>query len=293
MSINLNWTKQPKSSKIQKLSNLVQRTLSSIFFVVLIIGPLFINDRIAYALYALFGALTLNELLKLADKNGANTNKPLGFGVFGTFVFLGYELLIESYGNERITLLLLALLVLLAIFIEIFRTGSTPFQNLASTLFAPFYTAISFLGIAYFTTFRDDLPQPWIVISLFALIWINDAAAYLVGRKIGKTKLIERLSPGKTIEGSLGGVFFAMLAAIGLSYIDGMPSMPVMIGFGIVCVVFGALGDLFESRIKRAAAVKDSGKFLPGHGGFFDRFDAMMFAIPAAILFFEAFLPKL
>ena len=71
-----------------------------------------------------------------------------------------------------------------------------------------------------------------------------------------------------------------------------MPRWEIMISFSLVCVLSGSLGDLFESRIKRAAGVKDSGVFLPGHGGFFDRFDAMMLAIPTAILFFETILPK-
>lgn len=234
----------------------------------------------------------MNEVFKLAEHTGASINKAIGFLMFGVFVLLGYEILIESHGHARIALITLGGLTLTAIFMEIFRSGSSPFQNLSATVFGPIYTALSFVGIAYFTSYRDDLPQPWIVISVFALIWINDSAAYLVGRKIGKRKLIERLSPGKTIEGSLGGIFFALLAAIGLSYVEGMPSMPIMLGFGATCVIFGATGDLLESRIKRAAGVKDSGKFLPGHGGFFDRFDAMMFAIPAAILFFEAVLPK-
>jgi phosphatidate cytidylyltransferase len=276
------------------VSNLVKRTLSSIVFVILIIGPLFyLHERVAYSIYAVFGLLTLNEVFKLTDKTGAKPIKPIGFGVYFTLFFIGYEILISNHGHLRLYLLIVSTLALTALLLEIFRTDGPPFQNLAITLFAPLYTSISFLGIAYFTIYRDDLPQPWIVISLFSLIWINDSAAYLVGRKLGKHKLIERLSPGKTIEGSLGGVLFAMLAAFGLSFIEGMPNMFVMIGFGAVCVIFGALGDLFESRMKRAAGVKDSGKFLPGHGGFFDRFDAMMFAIPSAILFFEAVLPKL
>lgn len=276
------------------MSNLVKRTLSSIVFVILIIGPLFyLHERVAYSIYAVFGILTLNEVFRLTDKTGAKSIKLIGFGIYIMLFFLGYEVLISSHGYYSFYLLIISGLLLFALLLEIFRTEGPPFQNLAITAFAPLYTAVSFLGIAYFTIYRNDLPQPWIVISLFALIWINDSAAYLVGRKLGRRKLIERLSPGKTIEGSLGGVIFAMLAAFGLSFIEGMPNMYIMIGFGLVCVIFGALGDLFESRMKRAAGVKDSGVFLPGHGGFFDRFDAMMFAIPAAILFFEAVLPKL
>lgn len=274
------------------MSNLLKRSLSSVVFVLLILGPLFIDDKIAYTLYGVLGFFTLNEVFKLAEKVGSSPQKALGFALYVVMVLVGYELLIDPNNLMRILLLVMSSLVLSSILLEIFKTQKLPFESLSVTLFSPLYTALSFVGIAYFTSYRTDLLQPWMVISLFGLIWINDSAAYLVGRKLGKRKLIERLSPGKTIEGSLGGVVFALATAIGLSFIEGMPSLLVMLGFGVVCVVFGALGDLFESRIKRAAGVKDSGVFLPGHGGFFDRFDAMMFAIPAAILYFEAVLPK-
>ena len=140
--------------------------------------------------------------------------------------------------------------------------------------------------------YRNDLPTEWMTISLFALIWINDSGAYLVGRKIGRTKLFERLSPNKTWEGSIGGLISSLLAGFGLSLLTDMPSSLIMIGFAATCIVFGDFGDLFQSRLKRAANVKDSGKFLPGHGGFFDRFDAMILAVPAAIVYFELVAPK-
>ena len=176
--------------------------------------------------------------------------------------------------------------------VETLRTHPKPLENVGTSLYSVIYISASFLGVIYFLAYRDDLPQPWIVVSLFALIWINDSAAYLIGRKIGRTKLAPTLSPKKTIEGSAAGLLFAMLGAYGLSNIPDMPSLAVMLGFGLVCVVSGSLGDLLESRLKRAADIKDSGKFLPGHGGFLDRFDAMMLAIPSSILFFELVLPK-
>ena len=274
------------------MSNLVKRTISSIVFVALILGPLFLTERIAYSVYSLLGFFTLSELLNLTQKTGSSPLKVLGFTTYGILVALVYQWIFHESEHSHLLLLALGAIVLVAFFIEIFRQNPKPFESISAPLTTSLFTALSFLGIAYFYVYRSDLPSPWITISVFALIWINDSAAYLVGRKIGKTKLFERLSPNKTREGSTAGLIFAMLTGYGLSFIEGMPHWVIMIAFSLVCVISGSLGDLFESRIKRAAGVKDSGVFLPGHGGFFDRFDAMMLAIPTAILFFEALLPK-
>lgn len=274
------------------MTNLAQRSLSSVAFVALIIGPLFLSGRIAYSLYAVLGMFTLNELLKLLGTGGANPAKMLSIGLFGLLVVVIYQSLFHHGDQLRIWVAAAGATALLISIYEIFRKNSKPLENVAIAIWAPIFVAASFLGLAYFFSWRDDLPQPWFTISVFALIWINDSAAYIFGRAFGKTKLIPSVSPGKTVEGSVAGLITALTAAIGLSFIDGMPSMLVMSGFGAVCILFGSLGDLFESRLKRAAGVKDSGKFLPGHGGFFDRFDAMMMAIPATILYFELFLPK-
>ncbi len=274
------------------MSTLLKRTLSSIAFVIMILGPLFLSPKIAYTVYSLFGAFTLNEVYNLTKHTGSSPNKAIGLALYSGLVLLVYQFFFENGIGTAVSGLMIGGVGLAALFSEIFRRNDRPAESIGITLASPLYVAISFLGAVYFIAYRDDLPQPLIVISVFSLIWINDVAAYLLGRKIGKNKLFERLSPNKTIEGSISGLVFSLLAGIGLSYIEGMPSLLIMVGFSFVCVVSGSLGDLLESRLKRAAGVKDSGKFLPGHGGFFDRFDAMMLAIPASILFFELALPK-
>jgi len=258
----------------------------------MILGPLFLSPKIAYTVYSLFGIFTLNELYTLTKHTGSSPNKTIGLALYLSLVLLVYQFFFEEGVGMAVSWFLIGSIALAALFFEIFRTNDRPAESIGITLASPLYVGISFLGAAYFIAYRDDFPQPLIVISVFSLIWINDVAAYLVGRKIGKNKLFDRLSPNKTIEGSVGGLVFSLLAGIGLSYVEGMPSLPIMAGFSLVCVVSGSLGDLLESRIKRAAGVKDSGMFLPGHGGFFDRFDAMMLAVPTSILFFELALPK-
>lgn len=275
------------------MSNLITRTLSSIVFILLILGPLYFDDRrIAYTLYAVLGLFTLKEIHSLLAQTGSKTIQIASLSIYLLLVYQGYDLWFQS-SSILWPLLIIGLITLIVSIRELFDQNDQPFQNVSSTIWSPIFVAIPFLGVAYFMEYRNDLPTVWMTISLFALIWINDSGAYLVGRKLGRTKLFERLSPNKTWEGSIGGLISSLIAGFGLSFITGMPPASIMIGFAVTCIVFGAFGDLFQSRMKRAADVKDSGKFLPGHGGFFDRFDAMILAVPAAIIYFELVAPKL
>lgn len=127
--------------------------------------------------------------------------------------------------------------------------------------------------------------QPEFVIGIFAIIWANDTFAYLTGKSMGRTKLFERISPKKTVEGFAGGVIAAMLLGVGLFYYVGIFALWEWIALSFIVAVFGTLGDLIQSKIKRQAAVKDSGSIMPGHGGIFDRMDSVIFAAPFAYLF--------
>jgi len=133
---------------------------------------------------------------------------------------------------------------------------------------------------------RSHLPLA-IVIS----IWINDTMAYLVGSMIGRTPL-SKISPKKTWEGTLGGIILSIVL-VGLISYYGLKvewlAIPLMIVAALAAIA-GTFGDLLESKLKRLAGVKDSGKLMPGHGGFLDRFDSMLLAIPAVWLYVYFFL---
>jgi phosphatidate cytidylyltransferase len=119
-----------------------------------------------------------------------------------------------------------------------------------------------------------------LVCILIGSIWINDTMAYLVGSMIGKTPL-SPISPKKTWEGTVGGSLIAIIAVALLSwYMLDMHNIWLAVGLPLFAAFFGTLGDLFESKLKRMANVKDSGNFMPGHGGFLDRFDSLLVAIP-------------
>lgn len=123
---------------------------------------------------------------------------------------------------------------------------------------------------------------------LFALLitWMSDTFAYLVGKSVGRTKLIPRVSPNKTVEGALGGLAAAGITAVLVVNLFGLPMNPIIAaGLGVVLGILGMLGDLFESQLKRRAGVKDSGDAIPGHGGFLDRIDALIWVLLATFAF--------
>lgn len=126
-------------------------------------------------------------------------------------------------------------------------------------------------------------------------IWINDTMAYLVGSFIGKTPLT-KISPKKTWEGTIGGAILCIVA-IGFLYpmlVHNVTGIEIASKHWFIipalCAIFGTLGDLFESKLKRMANVKDSGSFMPGHGGFLDRFDSLLFAVPAVWIYVQLFI---
>ncbi|GAA0757369.1 hypothetical protein GCM10009433_13550 [Psychroflexus lacisalsi] len=131
--------------------------------------------------------------------------------------------------------------------------------------------------------YKED--YEYVLVGTFVLIWTNDSFAYLVGKNFGKTKLFERISPKKTIEGFLGGAIAAIIISyLIFIYIDLLP-LWAWIMLAVIVSIFGTLGDLVQSKFKRKADVKDSGKIMPGHGGIFDRMDSMLFSSTFVFIF--------
>jgi phosphatidate cytidylyltransferase len=120
-------------------------------------------------------------------------------------------------------------------------------------------------------------------------IWINDTMAYIVGSLIGK-KPLSKISPKKTWEGTIGGMILCVIVITLIGYFTGYYSVADWIVISLFCAVFGTLGDLLESKLKRMASVKDSGTLLPGHGGFLDRFDSLLVAVPFVFVYYFLFM---
>jgi len=179
----------------------------------------------------------------------------------------------------------------------------TIFMSFASILFAKKEEVISHLGKIFLTIIYIVVPFtlmvqiPFlnteysyvntIILGVFILIWTNDTFAFLIGKNFGKHKLLERISPNKTIEGFVGGMFFTFTVSFILANVFTSLSLDKWIVIAGIVSVFGVLGDLIESMFKRQAGVKDSSNFIPGHGGFLDRFDSVIFAAPFIFIYLQ------
>jgi len=193
----------------------------------------------------------------------------------------------------NLALLAICLLIFIKCLIFLFDNKEQIVSPVWKYLYLVGYILLPFIFIVKISFGINDY-NPKIIIGLFILIWTNDTFAYLVGKSIGKHKLYERISPKKTIEGFLGGVAFAIFAGYLISklYIKPNPnfsdtSILIWTMIALIVGVFGTIGDLIESKFKRIAEVKDSGKIMPGHGGILDRLDSVIFVAPIVYLFYQ------
>jgi phosphatidate cytidylyltransferase len=282
-----------------------QRTITAIFFAVAMIAGVYGGKMAYFILFTFITAGSIWELMHLLQD--PEDRFPVLRKVAGTvlglipFALLSYSRLfatIQETRHDGATPVLLALSVLtgaffLLILIELFLEAPKPFTNLSHYLLGVFYIAAPFTLLTYIACSNLELApniyHPNRVFGLLWLVWTNDTVAYLVGSRLGKTKLMERISPKKTWEGTAAGAAGTILMAWLISIYVADFNQAQWLAIGVVVAVFATPGDLVESMLKRSVGVKDSGNLLPGHGGLLDRFDAFMFLLPFAWLVKDIF----
>lgn len=270
------------------MKDILIRVLTGIVFIGVVIGSISWNEYSTAILFFVFSIIGTFELYSILQKNELSHN--LRFGVVSNMWV--YAILTLAF-IKLIPLEYIALcipMMLLLVIIELFAKDDIPYQNISSTLFALFYITLPFASLNYLSFNENiyktiNLDQGWSLLAgYFIILWTNDSMAYVTGRLIGRTKLFERVSPNKTWEGFIGGVAFAVLAGYIFSYVTDSSSLHWMI-LAIIIGVFGTLGDLSESLLKRSGDVKDSGNILPGHGGVLDRFDGILLSAPLVLVY--------
>lgn len=277
------------------------RTLTAAVFVVVMLVGLFWNKWSFLVLFSVIHFGCWWEYLKLTEKifhsSISRFNKillmDLGYVFFWIIAFKDHETPyhIITVGSLSITIQrLLILIVLIGLAVFLFSNKKTSFRAKWISLVGLVYISLS-LGLMIYirSGFKKLTFNLWIetgyLISLLIIIslWINDTMAYILGSLIGKTPL-SKISPKKTWEGTVSGIVLSMLV-IGIF----IPKLIFILIAGIASIA-GTFGDLLESKLKRMAGVKDSGHIMPGHGGFLDRFDSMLLAIPAVWLYVYFFM---
>ncbi len=231
---------------------------------------------------------TLLEFYKLSFKARVRPQYLYGL-LLGAIIFIvNYLFAIGKLGNY-IFLGIIPLVVSIFI-IELFRNHQKPMHNIAFTLMGLVYVAFPFALLNYFalsySSYRIGF-QTHLLLGFFILAWANDTGAYAFGMSIGRNRLFPRISPKKSWEGLIGGVFTTILTSwiLSLFFLD--VSLTHWIAIGIIITIMGVFGDLVESMFKRSLGLKDSGKFLPGHGGLLDRFDAVLLSVPIVFVYLE------
>ncbi|MBP6397656.1 MAG: phosphatidate cytidylyltransferase [Saprospiraceae bacterium] len=214
------------------------------------------------------------EYLKMSQQTEVKRNISLFIGIILALLLLLEPTFIHSSSNPMIIGGLIGYTLFI---ISLYTAPFLPHARLGWVL-ALIYPALSMLLPVVSST--DEVWNMHYWAWALVLIWISDSGAYLIGRKLGKTKLFERHSPKKTWEGFLGAGIFTMAGGLAINAIENNENLGFWLFTALVVWVIGTLGDLFESSIKRAFGVKDSGTFLPGHGGFLDRFDSLIMVIP-------------
>jgi phosphatidate cytidylyltransferase len=271
------------------VNNLATRSLTAVFFVIVMVGSVLLGQTVFAVLFFIITVLSLNEFVSLvSDAELQPALWPtliIGLITYSTLATHAMGLM----PTEGILLIIPALFILFII--ELWRNKKNPFTNIAISLIGVTYIALPFGLMMYFfdPVFVSGPLHYGIVIGFLFILWLNDTGAYFVGSLIGKHKLFERISPGKTWEGSLGGALFAMLTAWGLSFVFRQLDTTHWIILSIIIVITGSLGDLVESMLKRSLGIKDSGNILPGHGGLLDRFDAVLLSTPFVFVYLALF----
>ena len=185
--------------------------------------------------------------------------------------------------------LVLAIPALFLFFLlELFSQSAKPFLNVANNVLGMLYLVAPMVMLNFMAFYKGEYSYEPMLGMLF-LIWIYDSWAYLFGSLLGKTPLMKRISPKKTVEGLAGGLIGCLIVALILPFIfKSFGKTDWLIIAGLI-VIFGTLGDLIESMFKRDLEIKDSGNLLPGHGGLLDRFDALIFAVPFVWIYIYLF----
>ena len=252
-----------------------QRIITAVIFGTILISLTIVGGIPFIILTYLAATIALHELLRMRKLNLFSIAGMISL-LFLWLILLPskYEYLLTNIHLTKVEVTLFAVLLFLSYTVA--TKNRFTFDDVAFSIMSILYIG---MGFYYFMETREE-GLVFIFYSLF-IIWATDSGAYFIGKALGKRKLWPEISPNKTIEGSLGGIICAVVVSVVYGLITEIDVHIVYLSFmTIILSIFGQIGDLVESALKRHYDVKDSGNILPGHGGILDRFDSLLFVWP-------------
>jgi phosphatidate cytidylyltransferase len=310
------------------VTNHLQRVSIAVIGIPVVIVLTMAGGVYFFILIAIISGIALHEFYQLGTAKGSSPLIGIGIAagfilnlaffypqlhalIVGVAAGVGVQI---PFPSQAQLVVIVTILIIVSISIsELFRNKGSAIVNIGTTLFGIIYVSLFLSTLIHLREIfiPPDLPVyryfpsvtpgqmsdvssaiyrwgGYTIVSLFAMIWICDSAAYYFGRALGRHKLFPRVSPNKSWEGAIAGFIFAVFTAIGAKFLvlDYL-SVGSAIILGIIVGIFGQIGDLIESLLKRDAGVKDSSSLIPGHGGVLDRFDSLLFVAPLAYLYID------
>lgn len=273
--------------KTYNMKEILVRTISGVLYIAIIVIALFTSREWFMGLFFVLALITMSEYLKLVHL----TSYLAYFLLAGAFYFLSYNV----FDHRGVYLLLISTgFVNLFLLKDILWVRKIPMFEKKKYVTVIFYIISGFVFLTLIPVMNfNGVFMPELIVAVFVLVWANDTFAYLVGKNFGKHKLLERVSPKKTVEGFIGGLMGTLLAGFAIFKVfkrfipEDIILYPLWVWMvlAIIVAVFGTIGDLIQSKFKRQAGVKDSGIIMPGHGGLYDRLDSIIYASPFVYAF--------
>ena len=247
------------------------RTTSGTIYVLCVLACLFWGRFPTMVLITAMAWLCCSEFYRIVRLGGRMPNEFIGLAAAVLYPVVA---LFRPEAETAVTLL-----SMLAVGTWYVLTPRATIADAAVTVFGAIYTGLLFSAVVTIRASEPGVEGALLTLGVMGSVWVNDAAASLVGSRVGRHKLAPRISPNKSWEGLVGGLAGSVLIWLILAWLRVQDINPMLaVTGGVLCGAAGVVGDLFESRLKRSVGVKDAGNFMPGHGGLLDRSDSMLFA---------------
>lgn len=272
----------------------IKRVLTAVIgFPLVMIILIFGNKYIIDIIVSIMAIIAMHEFTKCADNKGIKIISWLGYLVLSSIALIHYTPL-ESFGFANVVLLGMPIILLILFLNVIITDMKITFKDISFSLIGILYLWTFLIFIPLLFGIEGNISGRYLIWYLLFSAWGTDVFAYLVGKRIGKTKF-SKVSPNKSIEGcfagTIGAVVSCLIYTFAINYICCFEISYIAIGFiSLILSIIGQIGDFSASVIKRYFEVKDFSNLFPGHGGMIDRIDSVMFIAPFAYILFLMFL---